>query len=103
MTGLAQVQLPPDTDIESVRRKIAYDLYYVQHCAPWMDFRLFFATALHVMCLPHEFVGKILGLPRGEPVEEAYRSLVAESRQAAPLEEVPTEAADMPKLEAVPV
>ena len=55
------------------------------------------------MCLPHEFVGKILGLPRGEPVEEAYRSLVAESRQAAPLEEVPTEAADMPKLEAVPV
>src|SRR5262249_17904057 len=26
VTGLAQVQLPPDTDVESVRRKLAYDI-----------------------------------------------------------------------------
>jgi lipopolysaccharide/colanic/teichoic acid biosynthesis glycosyltransferase len=27
VTGLAQVQLPPDTDLDSVRLKLAYDLY----------------------------------------------------------------------------
>ena len=30
VTGLAQVQLAPDTDFESVRRKLAYDLYYIE-------------------------------------------------------------------------
>ena len=29
VTGLAQVQQPPDTDLLSVRRKLNYDLYYV--------------------------------------------------------------------------
>ena len=29
VTGLAQVQLPPDTDLASDRRKIVYDLYYI--------------------------------------------------------------------------
>src|SRR5439155_3872848 len=31
VTGLAQVQLPADTNIASVRRKLAYDLYYIRH------------------------------------------------------------------------
>ena len=41
VTGLAQVQLPPDTDIESVRRKLASHLtmYYVRRLSPWMDLR----------------------------------------------------------------
>ncbi len=30
VTGLAQVQLPPDSDLASVRRKLACDLYYAQ-------------------------------------------------------------------------
>src|SRR5207248_4660391 len=28
ITGLAQVQLPPDTDMDSVRRQLAHDIYY---------------------------------------------------------------------------
>ena len=44
ITGLAQVQLPPDTDLESVRRKLAYDLYYVQHLSLWLDLRILVAT-----------------------------------------------------------
>src|SRR5439155_655859 len=40
LTGLAQLQLPPDTDLESVRRKLACDLYYVQHLGLWLDLRL---------------------------------------------------------------
>ena len=44
VTGLAQVQLPPDTDLESVRRKVAYDLYYIEHSSLWLDIRLIVAT-----------------------------------------------------------
>ena len=45
VTGLAQVQLAPDTDLESVRRKVAYDLYYIEHSNVWFDLRLILATA----------------------------------------------------------
>ena len=40
VTGLAQVQLPADTDLDSVRRKLAYDLYYIRHLNGWLDLRL---------------------------------------------------------------
>ena len=30
VTGLAQVKLPADTDLDSVRRKLAHDLYYIE-------------------------------------------------------------------------
>src|SRR5947209_2334636 len=36
VTGLAQVQLPADTDLESVRRKLAYDLYYLGEMSLWL-------------------------------------------------------------------
>src|SRR5438552_3957175 len=37
ITGLGQVQLPADTDLTSVRRKLAYDLYYVRQLSLWLD------------------------------------------------------------------
>jgi lipopolysaccharide/colanic/teichoic acid biosynthesis glycosyltransferase len=49
ITGLAQVQLPPDTDVETVRRKLEYDLFFVGRVGFWLDVRIVFATALH-MC-----------------------------------------------------
>ena len=35
VTGLAQIQLPPDTNVESVRRKIRYDAYYAANRTLW--------------------------------------------------------------------
>jgi lipopolysaccharide/colanic/teichoic acid biosynthesis glycosyltransferase len=52
VTGLAQVQLPPDTDLESVRRKVACDLTYIQHRSWWLDLRLLALTVLHLSGLP---------------------------------------------------
>jgi lipopolysaccharide/colanic/teichoic acid biosynthesis glycosyltransferase len=80
VTGLAQVQLPPDTDLESVRRKLAYDLYYVYNGNLWLDVQLLAATAIHVMGVPYSLIGKFLFLPRSETVEAAYQSLSAEHR-----------------------
>ena len=48
ITGLAQVQLPPDTDIDSVRNKLEYDLYFVRRWGLWLDLRICVATALHI-------------------------------------------------------
>lgn len=75
VTGLAQVQLPPDTDLASVRRKLAYDLYYVYGCSLWLDVQLLLATALHVVGVPYTWVGKLLFLPAAETIERASRQL----------------------------
>jgi lipopolysaccharide/colanic/teichoic acid biosynthesis glycosyltransferase len=48
ITGLAQVQLPPDTDIESVRSKLHHDLHFIRHVSPWLDARVLLATMLHL-------------------------------------------------------
>lgn len=45
ITGLAQLRLPPDSDLEGVRKKVACDLYYVKNVSPWLDFRLIVFTA----------------------------------------------------------
>jgi lipopolysaccharide/colanic/teichoic acid biosynthesis glycosyltransferase len=73
LTGLAQVQLPPDTDLESVRRKLKYDLHYVAAGSVWMDLRLLVATAIHVAGLPFAVSRRVLGLP-GEPEVEPGQS-----------------------------
>jgi lipopolysaccharide/colanic/teichoic acid biosynthesis glycosyltransferase len=73
LTGLAQVQLPPDTDIESVKRKLKYDLHYVAVGCVWMDVRLIIATAVHVSGLPFALSRMVLNLP-GQTEVEAERS-----------------------------
>jgi lipopolysaccharide/colanic/teichoic acid biosynthesis glycosyltransferase len=74
LTGLAQVQLPPDTDLESVRRKLKYDLHYVSAGSVWMDLRLMIATAIHVAGLPFIVSRTVLCLP-GEPEVEPDRAV----------------------------
>ena len=39
ITGLAQLQLPPDTEVADVERKLAYDLYYARTSGLWLDLR----------------------------------------------------------------
>lgn len=64
VTGLAQVQLPPDTDLESVRRKLAYDLHYVREVSLVLDMRILFATFFQFMASGINAVGQ--GLVKGE-------------------------------------
>jgi lipopolysaccharide/colanic/teichoic acid biosynthesis glycosyltransferase len=74
VTGLAQVQLPPDSDLNSVRRKLAYDLYYTQHQGLWLDLRLLLATAGKVLGIPFRWTRMILRLPSGPAIENAARN-----------------------------
>jgi hypothetical protein len=63
LTGLAQVQQPPDTDLFSVRRKLNYDLYYVERMNLWLDLRLILGTVLKCLGVPFVGIRRILQLP----------------------------------------
>jgi lipopolysaccharide/colanic/teichoic acid biosynthesis glycosyltransferase len=64
ITGLAQLRLPPDVDLDSVRRKVIYDLYYIQHLSLWLDIRLLGATALKCLGVGCGIRCLLFGLPR---------------------------------------
>lgn len=69
ITGLAQVHFGPDTDVESVRRKLTHDLYYIQHLRPWLDLRILVATVFYALGNPLGLSRKIAAVPPGEVVE----------------------------------
>jgi lipopolysaccharide/colanic/teichoic acid biosynthesis glycosyltransferase len=71
LTGLAQVQLPADTDLTSVRRKLLYDLYYVRHHGVWLDLRLLVITAIAVFRMPSPWMLRTLRIPGPNRVEGA--------------------------------
>lgn len=64
ITGLAQINLPPDEDIEDVRRKQILDLHYIDHANAWLDFRMILATALRMIGIKGEVVMRWMKLCR---------------------------------------
>jgi lipopolysaccharide/colanic/teichoic acid biosynthesis glycosyltransferase len=69
VTGLAQIQLPPDTDIDSVRRKLIYDLHYIHHRGLWLDFRIIVGTVFKMCHVPFSVARRVLRIPAGGVVE----------------------------------
>jgi len=83
LTGLAQVQLPPDSGIDSVRAKLVLDLYYVRHQSLSLDARILFGTAGYVLGLSYAAVRVLAGLPNpGHPVSEPVSP--SKAAQSAP-------------------
>ncbi|MDB5308229.1 MAG: wecA 1 [Gemmataceae bacterium] len=79
VTGLAQVQLPADTDITSVRYKVVYDLYYVQHQGLLLDLRLIFATLAKAAGAGPNLIRRAFVLPNRRKVAAVFRdNLTAE-------------------------
>lgn len=52
ITGLAQVNLEPDININSTRKKQILDLRYIENANMLLDSRLIFATSLRVVGIP---------------------------------------------------
>jgi len=63
VTGLAQVLQPPDTDLNSVRRKLNFDVYYISRMNAWLDVRIVLGTALHLLSVSHQYIGRVLRFP----------------------------------------
>jgi hypothetical protein len=70
--------LPPDTNLESVRRKLAHDLYYIRHLSPWLDFSLLLCTAFYAVGVPFRILSRALRVPPSADVERGMRDVVPE-------------------------
>ena len=78
ITGLAQIQLPPDEHVDDVRRKVACDLCYLQNMSPGLDLKIRVGTALKIAGLSFATTRQILELP----------GVLAPDRYMAPDQEV---------------
>ena len=83
ITGLAQINLPPDTDLESVRRKVVLDREYVESASPLMDVKILACTCFRIVGIHGTLTRRLLGLERWAAVMAATRGpAVASSREA---------------------
>lgn len=81
VTGLAQIQLPPDSNLESVRKKLALDQRYVEARGLWLDFRILLGTGVYLLGFSYSTVRKLLRLPNplGDSEEADEGAAVAPS------------------------
>lgn len=68
ITGLAQINLPADTDFDSVRRKLVLDCEYIRTATLWLDVRILACTVLRMMWIKGPAVTRMLGLERMVPL-----------------------------------
>lgn len=88
LTGLAQIQLPPDTSIDSVREKLRYDRAYIAARSPWLDLRVLVGTAFYLLGCSYALVRKLALLPdvaTWTPAEASEESAGAGLDAATPL------------------
>ena len=71
ITGLAQINLPPDTDMDSVRLKQLLDCDYIETGSFWLDFRIVATTLLRMTGLRTEQIRKVIGVNRLPQLEDA--------------------------------
>jgi len=64
ITGLAQINLPPDETLEDAKRKQLLDLQYIQEANAWLDFRMLGATGLRMCGISGDRVTKLMRLCR---------------------------------------
>jgi lipopolysaccharide/colanic/teichoic acid biosynthesis glycosyltransferase len=83
VTGLAQVQLPADEDVNSVKHKVVYDLYYIENFSVWLDLRILTATLFKAAGLKPRWTRRLCWLPRREAVAEVLHAKIAPPVAAA--------------------
>jgi lipopolysaccharide/colanic/teichoic acid biosynthesis glycosyltransferase len=64
ITGLAQINLPADTDLDSVRAKLQLDQEYIRSTGLWFDLRIALCTMLRLVGLRGGRAVSLLGLRR---------------------------------------
>jgi lipopolysaccharide/colanic/teichoic acid biosynthesis glycosyltransferase len=63
VTGLAQIQLPADTTIECVQKKLVLDHRYVSGRTLWLDTRIILGTAVYICGCSYANVRRLMRLP----------------------------------------
>lgn len=76
LSGLAQVLIPPDADIHTVRRKLTHDVEYIRCFGLVLDVRIALATVLCLAGFPPVIAGWLVRdaarvtTPKSSPVQE---------------------------------
>jgi lipopolysaccharide/colanic/teichoic acid biosynthesis glycosyltransferase len=73
VTGLAQIQLPSDVDVESVRRKLSCDLFYVERLNAWADLRILIVTGLGLFGIKYPVGCRLLRIPSQSDIESSCK------------------------------
>ena len=68
ITGLAQINLPPDHTIEDAARKQILDVLYIKQAHWWLDTRMLLATGMRMFGIKGETVMKMMRLCRRDVI-----------------------------------
>ncbi len=85
VTGLAQCQLPADSDVTSVRYKVVYDLYYVENQSLMLDLRLIAATLFRAVGAGPKTLRRLFLLPTRRKVADAFYANIVLPTDGAPV------------------
>jgi lipopolysaccharide/colanic/teichoic acid biosynthesis glycosyltransferase len=105
ITGIAQLRLPADTDLDSVRRKLEFDQYYVRHVNPLLDGIALVTTAVNFLStLAIWIIPPALKVPTHEKVaaEARRRSASVPKEPARHLEPVLVSRTETPMANSAP-
>jgi lipopolysaccharide/colanic/teichoic acid biosynthesis glycosyltransferase len=84
ITGLAQLRLPADADLDTVRRKLELDLYYIRNLSPVLDARVALSTPLRFLGDVALSMSRRIARPAKAPLPEAHRDIELSAPTAAP-------------------
>lgn len=88
ITGLAQINLPPDSDVDSVRRKIVLDSQYVDCQTVWLDVRIIAATLFRPLGIVSYAARRCLRVYRADPFPH-LQAVKLDASTAEAIEESP--------------
>ena len=74
ITGLSQLVLPADSDIEDVRKKFLTDIYYIQNMNPVLDAQVSFYTLTYLLSASWHGLRHFVSLPCMVRIEQRIAS-----------------------------
>ena len=83
ITGLAQINLPPDVNLGCVRRKLILDLEYITTARFSLDIRMFLCSSLSLIGIPGHISKNTLKLKRTVQLPMSHDSQSVDHRDAA--------------------
>jgi len=75
ITGLAQINLPPDRDLDDVRRKLVLDREYIESAGLFLDLRILLCTLLRVIGIRGDIAMHCLRLRRAVAIPTALTQM----------------------------
>jgi lipopolysaccharide/colanic/teichoic acid biosynthesis glycosyltransferase len=83
ITGLAQINLPPDVNLSCVRRKLTLDLEYIMTANLSLDARMFLCSGFALLGIPGHFCKRAMNIKRTVQLPVAQETKEPDQRDAA--------------------